>query len=180
MNRLASFGLALALASAPASAADLFGGYSNLRFDGGGVSGGALAATWPVAGSLGVSVQATAHFGLAQGEDLREWTLMAGPVFAPRRGHKLSPFLQLRGGLGRSRRQIEVFGVGIGPDGVCDGGCPSRTSFAAEAGGGLDLRLGGRWALRLVQADYRLTRLEGESDHWLRFSAGLVFTRRPK
>jgi hypothetical protein len=67
-----------------------------------------------------------------------------------------------------------VFGVSIGADGVCDGGCPYQTGPAAEVGGGLDIRVGGRWAVRLVQADYRVTRLAGETDHALRLSAGVV------
>jgi hypothetical protein len=67
--------------------------------------------------------------------------------------------------------------VAIGPDGVCSGSCPSRTAFAAEAGAGLDLRLGARWSLRLAQADYRLTRSAGEDGRRLRFAAGLVWRR---
>jgi len=64
--------------------------------------------------------------------------------------------------------------VSIGADGVCDGGCPYQTGPGGEVGGGLDLRVGERWSLRLVQADFRVMRLAGETDHALRLSAGVV------
>ncbi len=158
-----------------ASAVDVFAGASLLRLDEGHVNGGALALRFPWRGNLGLVTQATFHSGSALGEDLRELTLMAGPSLTLGRGRRLGAFVQARAGLARERRQVEVFGVAIGPDGVCSGGCPSTTAFAAEAGGGLDLRLGARFSLRLAQVDYRLTRAEGDADRRLRLSAGLVW-----
>jgi hypothetical protein len=73
-----------------------------------------------------------------------------------------------------AQRSVKVFGVSIATDGVCDGGCPYQTGPAAEVGGGLDLRVGRHWAVRLAQADYRVTRLAGETGHALRLSAGIV------
>ncbi len=168
--------LALALLfPATASGAEVFGGYSAMRLEGDNVSGASLAATWPLAGSLRLAGEASAQRGLVQGQDLDEWALLVGPVFSPWRAGRLSPFVHAKAGAVRSRRQVEVFGVAIGPDGLCDGGCPSQTGFAAELGGGLDIRLGDRLGVRLPQVDYRLTRLDGDDADRLRVSAGLVY-----
>jgi hypothetical protein len=169
--------IGLALSAFPASAAEVFGGYSMRRIDGDSARGGALGLRVPFARGLAFGVEGTYHSGALGGEDVREMALLAGPVLRLGGGGRLSAFAQARGGVTRERRQIEVFGVAIGPDGVCSGSCPSRTAFAAEAGAGLDLRLGARWSLRLAQADYRLTRSAGEDGRRLRFAAGLVWRR---
>jgi hypothetical protein len=167
--------LALLLASSGAAqAADLYGGYSVLRLDGHNAQGAALALSVPLGGALRLGAEASRQTGLVQAEDLGEWALLAGPVFAPRRGSRLAPFLHAKAGLVRSRRQVEVFGVTIGATGVCDGACPSETGFAAELGGGLDIRLGQRLGLRLPQVDYRFVRLASDDARRLRFSAGLL------
>lgn len=167
--------LALLLATpGAAQAADLYGGYSLLRLDGHSAQGAALALSIPLRGGLRLGAEATRQTGLVQSEDLREWALLAGPVFAPRRASRLQPFLHAKAGLVRSRRQVEVFGVTIGATGVCSSGCPSETGFAAELGGGLDIRLTERLGLRLPQVDYRLVRLDSDDARRLRFSAGLL------
>jgi hypothetical protein len=168
-------GAALLLVAGSAEAASLFGGYSNLRLDGANVPGWAVSFHWPLAGSVALVTEATGQYGLTQGEDLKELSVMAGPALAFRPGRRLSPFVHAKAGYVRSRRQVEVFGVAIGRDGVCDGSCPSSGGFAAEAGGGLDLRFDERWAVRLAQIDYRLTTLSEDESDRLRISAGLVF-----
>lgn len=174
-GRVVALAAALLLASS-AEAASLFGGYSKLRLDGANVHGWGLAFTWPLAGSVLMTVEATGQYGLVNGEDLTEHAVMAGPSLAFRRGRRLVPFVHAKVGSVRSRRQVEVFGVVIGPDGVCDRSCPSQTGFAAEAGGGLDLRLDDRWAVRLAEVDYRLTGLADDEFDRLRLSTGLVFS----
>lgn len=164
------------LAAAPsAPAAELFAGYSGLRARGDLVHGATLAAGWLKRDqSLRLLIEATAESGLSAGEDLREMGLMAGGALAPWRGRRLSPFVALKAGAVRARRQVDVFGIAIGPDRVCEGGCPYATGPGIELGAGLDLRVGGRWAVRLAQADYRVRRLGGETERGLRVSAGLV------
>ncbi len=175
--RRAAIALTLLLPSF-AQAADIFGGYSALRLEGDTTNGASAGLTWRLSGPFRLSAEASGQLGLVQGEDLREWSLLAGPVFAPRRDSRLQPFVHARAGLVRSRRQLEVFGVAIGAEGVCDGGCPSETAFAAELGGGLDIGLTERLALRLPQVDYRLTGLESDDASRLRFSAGIVWRWR--
>jgi hypothetical protein len=167
---------ALTAGNGTAEGAEIALGYSGLRADGSLTHGGGLALASPRGGGrlrLVADVSAQSG-GAAGGERLRELGLLAGAAFAPWPGGRLSPFVSLKAGLVSAQRSVTVFGVSIAADGVCDGGCPYQTGPAAEAGGGLDLRVGGRWALRLVQADYRVTRLAGETDHALRLSAGLV------
>lgn len=167
--------LAFAAAASPAPAAELFAGYSGLRASGDLVHGVTLSAGWVKRdGSARFLVEASGQNGHAAGEDLRELGLLAGAAVAPWPGRRLLPFVALKGGVVRSRRQVEVFGVAIGPDRVCDGGCPYSTGPAAELGGGLDLRIRGRWAVRIAEADYRLRRLGGKTEKDLRVSMGLV------
>lgn len=169
--------LALLLLSWPALAfgADAFAGYSTLRQDGDQTHGATAAVSWPLNGLLDLVIEGNNQRGLVRGDDLDEWALLAGPVLAPRRGSRLSPFVHTKAGIVTSRRQVEVFGIAIGPDGVCDGGCPYSTGAAAEFGGGLDLRLGSRFSLRLAQVDYRLVRLEGRNVDSLRAATGVVY-----
>jgi hypothetical protein len=170
----------LMVATSPAGslAADVFGGYSNLRLQGHDVPGGSLAVSWPVRPSLALVAEASVQFGGVRGEDFQEWGLLGGPAWSPWRYHRLVPFVHVKAGLLRSRRQVDVFGVAIGPQGVCDGSCSFEIGFAAEAGGGLELRLSERVSLR-THADYRLARLESDSADRLRLSVGLVLRGSP-
>jgi opacity protein-like surface antigen len=56
--------------------------------------------------------------------------------------------------------------------------CPGDTSETALSfafGGGLDIKLNRRVALRLIQADYNPIKFNTRTDHNFRFSTGLVF-----
>jgi len=158
-----------------ADAASLFGTYSNIRLDHSNVSGLGIGGEWPLAGPLDLTVEGTRQAGLARGEDLAEVAVLAGPRFTFRRGRRFVPFLHGKAGLVRSRRQVKIFGLAIGPDGVCNGSCPSETGVAFEAGGGFDLRLDEKWGIRLVQIDYRFTNLVTDESARQRVSAGLVY-----
>ncbi|HEU0107513.1 MAG TPA: hypothetical protein VFT38_15140 [Vicinamibacteria bacterium] len=168
--------VALTVGSGSAHAAEIGIGYSGLRADGDLTHGGVLGVAFPRSGGrLRLVAELSAQSGEASGgERLRELGLLAGAAFAPWRAGRLSPFVSLKAGAVSAQRSVTVFGVSIAADGVCDGGCPYQTGPAVEVGGGLDLRVGGRWAVRLAQADYRVTRLGGETDHGLRLSAGIV------
>ena len=157
-----------------AEAADVAATYSALHLSGETVSGVGAAASWPVGQAFRIGLSGSWQSGSLAGEDLSEWGVFGGPSWTPRRAHTLSPFLEAGVGLVRSRRQLEVFGVALGPDGVCEGGCPSDTAFAAELGGGLDVRLSGHFALRVFEVDYRYTTLADDASR-LRFAAGLVW-----
>jgi hypothetical protein len=177
VTTLRLFGLAVALlVAATADAASVVGSYSNMRLDDSNVRGFGVGMEWPLTGSLDLAAEATSQFGPVQGEDLNELAVLAGPRFAFRRRHRFVPFLHGKVGFVRSRRQVEIFGVAIGADGVCNETCPSETGLAAEAGGGVDLRLTARWGIRLAQFDYRITRLASDESDRMRISAGVVAT----
>jgi hypothetical protein len=164
----------LALVSiSTAGAAELSAAYSGLKDRGDLIHGFALGARFG-SGSLRWVVDATAASGTLAGSDVREVGLFAGAAYVPWREARLQPFLVARGGVVGQREQVEVFGVAIGPEGVCDGGCSSRYAPAAELGAGLDLRLGGRWALRLAEADWRVRHLDGTNDQAWRVAIGIV------
>jgi hypothetical protein len=173
---LAVSSVSMAAGTGVAHGAEIALGYSGLQSDGSLTHGGGLALASPRGGGrLRLVAEVSAQSGGASGgERLRELGLFAGAALAPWPGGRLSPFVSLKAGVVSAQRSVQVFGVSIDADGVCDGGCPYQTGPAAEVGGGLDLRVGGRWAVRLVQADYRVTRLAGETDHALRLSAGIV------
>jgi hypothetical protein len=168
--------LSMTAGKGTADGAEIALGYSGLRADGDLTHGGGLAFATPRSGGrLRLVADLSAQSGgAAGGERLREFGLLAGAAFVPWSAGRLSPFVSLKAGVVSAQRSVTVFGVSIAADGVCEGGCPYETGPAAEIGGGLDLRVGGRWALRLAQADYRVTHLGGETDHALRLSAGII------
>jgi hypothetical protein len=157
----------------PAAGADLFAGYSGLRAEGDLAHGGALAvATARRGATLRLGLEVSAHFDTA-GEGLGDYAALATLAVAPWPRGRISPFLSVGGGLAGVREQVTLFGVAIGPEGVCDGGCPYSLGPAAEAGGGLDVRVGGRWALRLG-ATYRVHWTSGASEGALRVLGGIA------
>jgi hypothetical protein len=168
--------LAAVAAAAPAArATEWSAGYSGLRESGDFVHGAALGARWRTGSALRLALEATAHSGAAAGETRRELALLAGAELAPWHGSRFSPFVSVKGGAVGSSRHVEVFGVSISPTGVCNGSCGYEVGPAAEAGGGVDVRLAGRWALRLPEAEYRIGRIAGTTERGLRLSAGLVW-----
>jgi len=113
------------------------------------------------------------------------YTYMFGPRLSLRRG-RFTPFAQaLFGAVHASEVTLSgCSGIGCTP-------LPSENSFAMAAGGGLDLTLTRHFALRLVQAEYAMTRFKdptssaGQSTRQndVRLSVGIVFrfgrTHRP-
>jgi opacity protein-like surface antigen len=160
----------LGCASVPAlgqepSRTDLFFGPSYLNTDEQSLYGGAVAVTRYLRGSLGVVLDTSLHFGSAEGVDLRELNLAAGPRFAFNRAGSASFFLQALFGLRRDSQSITVLDVTISD---------SQNRFGMAFGGGVDLRLSPRWAVR-VQGDYLYAKSEGETVDGIRVSAGVVY-----
>lgn len=83
---------------------------------------------------------------------------------------KVKPFAHLLAGGATGR--VRVTGTGALPTGVL--ARDSETGFAAVVGGGLDIRAGKRFDIRVFQVDYNLTRLGDESQHNFRFGVGIV------
>jgi hypothetical protein len=103
------------------------------------------------------------------------YTFLGGPRFSYRKYDRITPFVQvLAGGIHAS----EI------TDSSCAGNCtllPSANAFALTAGGGLDIRIHHHIALRLIQAEYLMTRFNNldtgssATQNDMRISTGLVF-----
>lgn len=169
--RSAALALSLSLlAAAGASAqdahrADVFGGYSMLRTGSDTFQGWQASLGWGLSGRVGLLLDASGHQGTAEnGDDASVLSLMAGPRLTFSSG-RARPFVHALAGVVRSKAGIEVLDVEI---------TESRTDFGGAAGGGIDLGFGDRWAAR-VAADYRVLRVEAETEGDPRLSAGVVY-----
>jgi hypothetical protein len=104
------------------------------------------------------------------------YTYLFGPRFSFRNHTRVTPFAQaLFGGMRASEVTLS---------GCSGGGCtplPSENKFALTAGGGLDIGVNRHFAIRIVQAEYLMTRFENletganASQNDMRLSAGVVF-----
>ncbi len=179
---------------------ELFLGYSYLRAVPSLSDGNRLA--WLNGGSASFAYNFTRHWGLVGdigGFDDSEvrinsthtspsvvvnssgtvYTYLFGPRYSFRNNSRVTPFVQaLFGGVHASEVTLDsksgCTGVGCIP-------LPSENSFAMTAGGGLDIRLNHHFALRLIQAEYMMTRFEDHStgasamQNDMRLSSGIVF-----
>jgi hypothetical protein len=105
--------------------------------------------------------------GLPSGVDSTMYTYLFGPRISLRKSNRFTPFAQAL--IGGGRLNASSGGIDAGENG-----------FAMAAGGGIDMSFHSRWAIRLVQVDYLLTRfsrVDGSSgtQNDLRISTGLVF-----
>jgi opacity protein-like surface antigen len=108
------------------------------------------------------------HFtDLGGGLSSTMYTYLAGPRLPLRRKHRLKPFVQVL--LGAGRLNANSAGIHAG-----------ENSFATAIGGGLDFTIRRRLEIRVIEADYLLTRFahpDGSSatQNNVRISAGFVF-----
>jgi outer membrane immunogenic protein len=104
------------------------------------------------------------------GDSLTLSTFTAGGRYLPKPTHSpLQPFGQVLVGIAHSSGTLV--------QGSNPGATNAGASFAADFGGGLDLRANRRFSVRLIEADYLLTTFDnGTNDHQnnTRISAGLV------
>jgi hypothetical protein len=95
---------------------------------------------------------------------------------------RLKPYAHLLVGAARVRVKVDEPLVCAIPEGCSDGSGSSRnilnesdTGFAGAFGGGLDVRVGQRIDVRVIQLDYNPTRLFDNTQHNFRVGAGIVF-----
>jgi opacity protein-like surface antigen len=165
---------------------EVFGGFSYLRDD---LDQGLLrdARGWNISANynlnnfLGVKADFSGHHGERAYVDPLEvfkekennFTFLFGPQFSYRKNERVVPFAHVLLGARRSKYSWEFTDIVSGaPTG--DGEF-SDNAFTAAFGGGVDLKLTKRWAVRLVQADYLLTRFYGNTQNNLRIGTGFVF-----
>lgn len=138
------------------------------------LNGGNATFAWPVrsgqfalAGDVTIARASTVS---STGDSLTLSTFTAGVRYLPPMSHfALQPFGQVLAGVAHSSGTLVQ---GSNPGAVNAG-----AAFAANFGGGLDLRVTPRFSVRLAEADYLLTTFNnGSNNHQnnLRISAGVV------
>jgi hypothetical protein len=122
----------------------------------------AHASGWEMSGTvkahkwLGITADFDGHYSSAAGTPIHRHSFLFGPEVAlPGR---ISPFAHvLVGGVHES--------VGFGQTG---------NAFATAVGGGIDIKMGHRLSIRLIQADYFMTRFNAFDQNKYRISTGVV------
>ena len=170
MRKLIGFALLFGMFSIAAVAqeraprAEFFGGYQYTRFDGGLNANG-----WDttVTGNLNRWFGAAADFSGAyksqNGVSFSNYTYTFGPVVSLRRNETFTPFAHfLAGGFHSSAAAGSLSASGGG--------------FAMMLGGGVDVKVTPRVALRAIQFDWLSLHSNGQSDNnYARISTGLLF-----
>lgn len=186
MKRLALLCGAVLLFAGLASAqeapkAEVFGGYSYLRVNPGfgapglNFNGGSGSLAYNFTPMLGVVADFGGYHWSQSGTDATAFSYLFGPKIALRHG-PITPFAQvLFGGAhlsgtgctdaARVRPQGSIVGCGSGSD----------NSFSMTAGGGLDWNATEHIGIRVIQAEYLMTRFFSETQNNARISTGVVF-----
>ncbi len=99
---------------------------------------------------------------------VRNLSLMAGPRFSYRGNERVTPFAHALIGLDHIRLSGEAEGEG-------ELMRTTNNGLGFALGGGLDVNLSESVAIRLIQADYYLTRHEGDSMNNMNLAFGVVF-----
>lgn len=153
-------------ASAQQSKADIFAGYSYLRFDSSslGLPHQSNLNGWAATGTkyfykpwLGAMADFSGNYGKAHNYAFNAYNFLGGPVLAYRR-HGNTFFI--RGLAGVARNKISA---------------ASDTGLEYGGGAGLDVRLRSHLSVRAFQADYLRSRTFGVLQANIRVSAGLVW-----
>jgi opacity protein-like surface antigen len=101
------------------------------------------------------------------------YNILAGPQYKFRRSKSVSPFVHALAGVAHTKVRISGTGIGSDSDGTTD--------FAMAFGGGVDVRVNDRIAIRAIQADYNPIFLRGPALGFkgpannFRISFGVVF-----
>jgi len=154
-----------AVVAQEAARSEVFFGPSYIHVEGESLYGGDVAFARYFSGSFAAVVDASYHIGSSGGLDLSELNLLAGPRYAFNRSGSTSFFVQALFGLRRDGTSFKVLDVSISEN---------QSRFGIAAGGGVDIRLSRRWAVR-VAGDYLWSKSEGESVDGFRVSAGAVY-----
>lgn len=110
--------------------------------------------------------------GIRAGADVKysDFAFLAGPRFALRESEAVTPFAHALVGIDRGEFSVEASALGFSDTQDID----SDTGFALALGGGLDWNVNRNFAVRLVQADYYLTKNWGENMNNFVLAFGVV------
>jgi opacity protein-like surface antigen len=145
--------------------AEIFGGYSLLVADFSHSSfhlnGGSVSVTENVNSWFGGMLDFSTQFGTRSGFSVNSQQIMYGPVFAYRKASSVTPSAHVL--LGAVRGSAGFLGISQ-PD----------TDFGLALGGGVDVKLTKIVSIRVIQADYLMTRFLSTHQNNIRASAGIV------
>jgi len=99
--------------------------------------------------------------------DTNEYNYLFGPRFSYRKSERWTPFVHALFGGGHVH--VKGSAPGFTPVTFTD------NAFSMAVGGGLDLKVANHVAIRLVDADYLMTKFGDDHQNNFRYSAGLVF-----
>jgi opacity protein-like surface antigen len=187
MKRLALLCGALLLFAGIASAQDspkveAFGGYSYLRVNTGGndsvgenFNGGSGSLAYNFTPMLGVVADFGGYYWSQTGADATVFSYLFGPKVALRHG-PITPFAQaLFGGAHASLNGFDnCDGARVRPQGTCGNFSTSDNSFSMALGGGLDWNATTHIGIRVIQAEYVMTRFGDQTQNNARISTGVV------
>lgn len=184
---------------------EVFAGYSHNRIDTGisndapslgdiidereGFHGFEVAATANVTRYIGFKFDFSGHFKsrdvpfgtIASGVDIesRVYNFLGGVQIKNNSSDAtFKPFAHALAGGGHVRARVDINNdvcIAIFPS-PCPGDfTESETGFAGAFGGGLDIRAGDKFDIRVIQVDYNPMRISGQTLHNFRFGVGIVF-----
>ena len=145
--------------------AEIFGGYQYTRLGGSNgtnFNGWNAAATGNLNSWFGITGDISGAYKSESGAHLHLHNFLFGPTVSYNRASKVKPFAHAL--FGFSRADAGISGLASGSD----------NAFAMALGGGIDVGIGRNFAVRLVQADYLMTRFGSASQNNARISVGLV------
>jgi opacity protein-like surface antigen len=157
---------AIAVAADDAPKAEVFGGYSYLHCDTGvsdvscNLNGWNASLVFNAPKYFGIVADFNGTYGTVNDVDTKVHSFLFGPKFAVRK-EKFTPFAQALFGVANSKTSAS--GVSL----------ESKNDFAMTLGGGLDINVGKKMAVR-VAPEYLMTRSAGETYNSFRLSAGIV------
>ncbi len=128
-------------------------------------------------GDTQLRLNGSASPGVVQDSSGSVYTYLFGPRLSYRGHERITPFAQvLFGGIHASQVTLS--------SGCTAAGCtplPSENKFAMTAGGGLDIKVRQHFAIRIIQAEYLMTRFDNvttgaaATQNDMRLSSGIVF-----
>ncbi|HMV48754.1 MAG TPA: outer membrane beta-barrel protein [Blastocatellia bacterium] len=155
--------------------AEIFGGYSYLRFNPDGPDNSLDMNGWNASAAVnftkyaGIVADFSGHyddFSFVGGKaDISGYLFLVGPRFSLRKYERLTPFGHVLLGAARAHLSTQTIAGKIKD---------SDSAFAMAIGGGLDAKLTKNLAVRIIQTDYVLTRFDDDTQNSLRISTGLV------
>lgn len=182
---LLTLGLATASMAQENPKAEVFGGYSYLRTSEGGVDLNSNGASGSFSFNPSAPLGLVADFGyyhaspnvsslivvlpISTDVSVNTFSYLFGPKLAIRSHEKVTPFVQALFGGAHQKTTVKVSGISVSD---------SESAFAMALGGGIDVKATTNVAIRLVQAEYVLTKFtDGDNNRQnsLRISAGVVF-----